>query len=303
MAGAVTNLKADESQYYWCISNRKKSNSVGYSNSRRNTIAEHLLTPSSPIPIKNNFDVLTNLTDDQTSVQDVSFAIHNDRLINRNRKFHRTTAQPLDNHVINHCTGKSRKMNYVRHELASDHEDTNIPKNIPTIINGCVSPASDEKFFYKHAKELYDKLKNAKNSIPKFRNFKILLIGDSHLRGYPEIMKSNLNKQFDISGFIKPGANVNIILNQITKETDNFTANDFIILCCGSNDTDNVKLNMVLKNFINFIKRVTWTNIILVTVPFRYDLKVFNTSLNKEITVFNKKPIKTWEVISTYFCG
>jgi hypothetical protein len=46
----------------------------------------------------------------------------------------------------------------------------------------------------------------------------------------------------------------NINLNQITKETDNFTANDFIILCCGSNDTDNVKLNMVLKNFIDFIK-------------------------------------------------
>jgi hypothetical protein len=98
-------------------------------------------------------------------------------------------------------------MNYVRHELASDHEDTNIPKNIPTIINGCVSPASDEKlFFYKHAKELYDKLKNGKNSIPKFRNYKILLTGD------------NLNRQFNISGFIKPGANVNTILNQITEE-------------------------------------------------------------------------------------
>jgi hypothetical protein len=75
MAGAVTNLKADESQYCWCISNRKKCNSAGYSNSRRNTIAEHLLTPSSPIPIKNNFDILTNLTDDQTSVQDVRFEV------------------------------------------------------------------------------------------------------------------------------------------------------------------------------------------------------------------------------------
>jgi hypothetical protein len=51
MAGAVTKLKADESQYYWCISNRKKCNSAGCSKSRRNTIAEHL-TPSSPIPIK-----------------------------------------------------------------------------------------------------------------------------------------------------------------------------------------------------------------------------------------------------------
>jgi hypothetical protein len=60
---------------------------------------------------------------------------------------------------------------------------------------------------------------------------------------------------------------------------------------------------MVLKNFIDFIKRVTWTNIILLTVPLWYDLKVFNTSLNKEITVFNKKTMKTWEVISSTFCG
>jgi hypothetical protein len=91
-------------------------------------------------------------------------------------------------------------------------------------------------------------------------------------------------------------------LKSYTKEIDNFTANDFIILCCGSNDTDNVKLNIVLKNFMDFIKRVTWTNIILVTVPPRYDLKVCNTSLNKEITVLIKT-IKTWEVISTSFCG
>jgi hypothetical protein len=202
MSGAVTNQMADESQNYWCISNRKKCNNQGYRNSRRNNIAEHLLTSSTSIPINNRFDVLSNLTDDPTSVQDAISVIQNDSLIKRNQKFHSNTVQPLDSHVINHCTGEIRKTNYVRHESVNDHEDTNIPKNIPTIINGCVSPLKNEKsFFHNHAKGLYDKLINAKNNISKSTKHKILLIGDSHLRGYPEMMKSKLNSQFNISGF------------------------------------------------------------------------------------------------------
>jgi hypothetical protein len=102
-------------------------------------------------------------------------------------------------------------------------------------------------------------------------------------------MKSQLNNQFHISGFAKPGAHARTIPNQITKEVDNLTANDFMILCCGSNDIGKVKLNMVLNDFIQFIKRVTCNNVILLTIPFRHNLKDFNTSLNNEIITFNKK--------------
>jgi hypothetical protein len=103
-------------------------------------------------------------------------------------------------------------------------------------------------------------------------------------------MKPKLNSQFNISGFTKPGANA--------EEIDNFTANDFIILCCGSNDTDNVKLNTVLNNFTDFIKRVTWTNIILLTKTLHHDLSDSHTSLNNEITIFNKKLLKLGKVFS-----
>jgi hypothetical protein len=91
-------------------------------------------------------------------------------------------------------------------------------------------------FFHNYAKELYAKLINTKSTFSKYTNHKILLIEDSHLRGYSEMMKSQLNNQFHISGF------------------DNLTANDFIILCCGSNDIGKVKLNMVLNDFIEASK-------------------------------------------------
>jgi hypothetical protein len=75
------------------------------------------------------------------------------------------------------------------------------------------------------------------------------------------MMKPHLNNQFEISGFIKPGADARTILNHITNEVDNLTANDYIILCCDSNDIGKVKLNMVLNDFIEFFKRVTHTNV------------------------------------------
>jgi hypothetical protein len=198
---------------------------------------------------------LTNLTDSPSSGKDATFVMQNDSSIKKNPKFCSATVKPLDRHSIKYHTGEPEKMNHHGHELVNDQEDLNIPKNIPTIINGCVSPLKDEKvFFYNYTKELYATLINAKNSYSKFANHKILLIGDSHLRGYSEMMKSKLSGQFYTSGFTIPGANASTILNQLTKEVDNFTVNDFIILCCGLNDTGSVKLNMVLNISLNSLK-------------------------------------------------
>jgi hypothetical protein len=106
-------------------------------------------------------------------------------------------------------------------------------------------------------------------------------------------MKPHLNNQFKISGFTKPGADARTVLNQITKEVDNLTANDFIIFCCGSNDIGKVKLNIVLNDFIESIKRFARTNVILLTIPYRHDLNGFNTTLNNEIIIINKKTVST----------
>jgi hypothetical protein len=143
ITGTVTHQTADESQNYWYISNHKKCNNDGYMNSRRNNIAEYSLTPSFYIPVKNNFDVLTNLTGDQTNFQDTTFAIQNSRVIKRNRKSHRITSHLSDSHITNPCAGEARKKNQVNYQ-----DDTNIPKTIPTIINDCISPVKDEKLFF-----------------------------------------------------------------------------------------------------------------------------------------------------------
>ena len=48
-------------------------------------------------------------------------------------------------------------------------------------------------------------------------------------------IKVYLNDQFQVSGYIKPGAGTKTILEQATKDVDNLADKDFI-LCCVSND-------------------------------------------------------------------
>jgi lysophospholipase L1-like esterase len=105
-------------------------------------------------------------------------------------------------------------------------------------------------------------------------------------------MKIHVNDMFQVCGYIKPGAGVKGILQQPSKDIDNFLAKDFIVLCCGSNDIGKIKLRTVFNDLINVIKRVTDTNVIVLTVPYRQDLKASHSTLNDEIITFNRKLLK-----------
>jgi hypothetical protein len=77
-----------------------------------------------------------------------------------------------------------------------------------------------------------------------------LLIGDSHLKGCSENIKLQLNDKFQVSGVIKPEAGIKGILEQPTKDVDNLSANDFIILCCGFNDIGRIELSMAFNELL-----------------------------------------------------
>lgn len=202
-----------------------------------------------------------------------------------------------------------RKVNnqYVNDLMKNIQDDSTEPKKIPVIVNGCtsetraISAVSKNEEVYSTQNtfsDLYGKLLDNKTSTPIFTKHKVLLIGDSHLRGYSENMKLYLNDQFQVSGFIKPGAETKTILEQTTKEIDNLLSTDFIILSCGSNDIGRVRLNVVLSDIIGFIKKVIHTKVILLTIPVRHDLRGANISINKEITKFNKRLCKMAKLYS-----
>jgi hypothetical protein len=98
-----------------------------------------------------------------------------------------------------------------------------------------------------------------------------------------------VNNKFQVCGYIKHGAGVKGILEQPSKDINNLSTKDFIVLCCGSNDVGKVKLRTLFNDLIDFIKRVTHTNVIVLTVPIKYDLKDSHPTLNDEIINFNRK--------------
>jgi hypothetical protein len=59
-------------------------------------------------------------------------------------------------------------------------------------------------------------------------------------------------------------------------------------------------INMGLNDFIEFIKRVTHMIVILLTIPYRHDLKCPNITHNNEIINFNGKLLKLKKLCPSY---
>jgi hypothetical protein len=130
-----------------------------------------------------------------SSTEDDASEMQGNKSVKEKLKIHRDTDNAQTRHYINHNIGVPKKVNnQYRYEPVNVQEDNAKPKNIPTIINGCVSASKDEKVSYLN--ELYVKLLSSKNSLSKASKHKVLLIGDSHLRGYSENIKLHLNDQF-----------------------------------------------------------------------------------------------------------
>jgi hypothetical protein len=47
----------------------------------------------------------------------------------------------------------------------------------------------------------------------KSKRHRVLILGDSHVRGSADLLKLSLNREFGVSGMVKPGAKSNDILD------------------------------------------------------------------------------------------
>ena len=63
---------------------------------------------------------------------------------------------------------------------------------------------------------------------------------------------------------------------------------DLMVICSGCNDYELNEFSSNFQNITNFIKTNNHTNIILISVPFRYDL-LNSTAVNSSISNVNRK--------------
>jgi hypothetical protein len=120
------------------------------------------------------------------------------------------------------------------------------------------------------------------------KKHKIILIGDSHIKGYASNLKSLLSNNYDFFIIFKPGSTTNELMESAKKEINQLPLDDAIIICSGTNDYEPNKFSLTHHNIMNFVKSNDHTNIILINVPFRYDLPN-SRSANNIISVLNRK--------------
>lgn len=185
--------------------------------------------------------------------------------------------------------------------LPTDHnlQEANMdkePKHIPTIVNGVVGVNSkvkkEPKFSDIADKTINDLRQNIKNltnnELPTLSKHRIILLGDSHLRGYARSLQSIVNNDYDILGIVKPGSCSDVLKESNAEGLTQCSPNDQILINIGTNDYELDGLVNTYQNIRNFLMHHNHTNILLMSIPFRFDLPNHNEVNNKILTLNNK---------------
>jgi len=68
-----------------------------------------------------------------------------------------------------------------------------------------------------------------KSSSQQNNEHKITIISDSHAQGSASNVKHNLNNNYRSSGFVRPGANIDMLTSLATEDNKHLMNNDIIV--------------------------------------------------------------------------
>jgi len=100
----------------------------------------------------------------------------------------------------------------------------------------------------------------------------VLIIRDIHTRLCATNFKFEIKDNFDVEGLVKLGAAAGILVNTANSDITDLTKNYVLILCGGADDVAKNNSKTAMRHIRNFIKTNNQTNIIIVSVPYRYDI-------------------------------
>jgi hypothetical protein len=156
----------------------------------------------------------------------------------------------------------------VQSELVSDQNSNCIPTvvngqiNQTKNVNNNISANNNRDYILNLVRESTLKVLENKAKYSKCSKHKILVMGDSRLRGCAAKMIASLDTRFSVCGIVKPGSNTESLIQTAKDEVGKLTMNDFLIICSGTNGTDTNPSRNAFKNITDFIKGVNHTNVI-----------------------------------------
>jgi len=178
------------------------------------------------------------------------------------------------------------------------NDDSSSP--IPTIVNGVASVNPNQELKHEDSVTssdsitlLIDNMRESINMLNKSKsplsgNHSIVLIGDSHIRGYVNSLKPLLNSDYNLYCVVKPGSGSDELMASASEVIRSLSHEDLVVVCSGMNDYDLNDFSLTFRNIKSYIMSNNHTNILLMNVPFRYDLSN-SVSVNKNISVLNRR--------------
>ena len=121
---------------------------------------------------------------------------------------------------------------------------------------------------------------------------KVIMIGDSHMRGHAKELSDYLGKDFEVSGTVMPGSRLDKITLLAKNEINALTKEDVVIIWGGSNDINKNETSVGLKHLNKFVSHRKNTNVLVLPAPHRHDL-LPSSCINNEVQTFNRKLCKS----------
>lgn len=96
------------------------------------------------------------------------------------------------------------------------------------------------------------------------------LVADSHGRGISTWLVNN--SPHKTISFVKPGAKLNEVIQPCMMISDTLTKNDNVVIIGGTNDVSKNEAEDAMKTLESSLPNLMHTNVIVATLPYRYDL-------------------------------
>jgi hypothetical protein len=182
----------------------------------------------------------------------------------------------------------------------------NLNYTILVIVNGQFSSSKSEEMGAIHDQETDNcdsesPVNRLSGKSSCMKEHKVLIIGDSHTRNCAANVKTDIRDNFEFQGLVKPGAGTVILVNSANSDIMSLSKIHVLIFCGVVNNVGKNNSTKALQHITDFIKTNNHTNIVLVTVPARYDLMQFSCA-NSEIKLFHRKLKKVVKVYQHMSC-
>jgi hypothetical protein len=117
---------------------------------------------------------------------------------------------------------------------------------------------------------------------------KVTLLGNSHMRGLSDRLSSLLGNSFDVTGIVKPNADLEVITSTALPDIKKLTKKDVVVLCGGALNIAKNDSKKGLRYLTHFVRRNSNINVIITNAPFRFYLGSFSR-VNTEVRVFKRR--------------